>query len=349
MILNHKNKNYLLYKWVLIPLCLLLFWFVLSSIYLMSSDFSPTVLSYNHKGEKQVSERYNSSNVDFEWTGKFVAKDNYLGIIAIEFSKTDKPIFDRISFMIKEEGSLDWHEINQYDARQFYYLNRFPFGIKAIPDSKGKTYEFKFISTTGQATYQASLEKIDPIVISKYQYPKEKLLSRPDLLMIFFYRKVIYALSIPDYQNSLLLYSLPLILYLNLLSLWELNLINNEKINKFKKIKIVSLFISESTFLKSRTSQLWLLLVLINIFAIKQSVDGITLILFIIWSFLILRLKIKSRASFFIVFIFSLAIPILYLLGFEGKLKKISDWIYYFLLFGAFHGLIEQVTNYEKK
>ena len=345
-ILNNLNNNFIL-KWFLIPLFLLLFWLFLSILYLTSSDFSPTVLSYNHQDEQQIEADYKTNNN--EWSGKFKAKDNYLGIVSIEFLKTEKPLIGQISFMIKEINSEEWYEINGYDSRQFYYLKNFPFGFKIIPNSKNKTYEFKFVSESGNKAYQESFKDLNPIVVSKYQYPKQMLISNPFLLISFIYKKILFALSIPSYQKAMFIYSMPLIFYLNFFSLWELGIINTSRIERLISNNLIKFLINHFRFLNNKITFAWFFIVLINIFIINQTLDWITFCILLIEIILFIRQKINSINIFFIVLFLSFFIPIFFLLGFEELLKKLSDWIYYFLLIGVFHALIEMKLNNEKK
>ncbi|MCL4208684.1 hypothetical protein KJZ63_03580 [Patescibacteria group bacterium] len=346
-LLKTISDNVLL-KWLIIPLLLILSWFSLSIAYLTTSDFSSSVISYNHRGETQIPQEQTKIG-STEWSGQFKAKDNYLGIVSIDFAHTQKPIFDQISFMIKEKGANQWHEVNAYDARQFYFLSQFPFGFKVIEDSKDKIYEFKFVSQSGNQQYKSSFDKLNPIVISKYQYPKKLLISDPLFLSTFLYKKIVYSLSIEEYQNVILLFALPFILYMNLISLIELRVIKKKHIDLFLNSSATIFVRKQLKFADNPFVFLWIIFVFVNILSLNQAYDILSMLLLILWIVLILKLKIKHQASFFMAVILISFFPILYILNSESVLKKNSDWIFYFLLFGTIHALIELRFKNEKK
>lgn len=344
-IFNHN----LLLKWIFIPALLLSTWFILSTTYLITSDLSSSVLSYNHEEETQIPQEYVENNGTKEWHGRFKAKDNYLGIVTIEFTRTQKPIFDQVSFMIKEKDAIDWYEINTYDARQFYFLSKFPFGFKVIENSKDKIYEFKFVSLSGSQLYKASLEKPNPIVISKYQYPKKLLINDPFLLISFLYKKIIYSLSIQEYQNIIILFALPLFFYMNLISLMEIGLIKEATISKLIKTPAYLFFKNQFKFVDNIFVLSWVVAVFVNIFSLNQTYDVLSILLLGIWLILILKFKINHQASFSMALMLVIFFPILFYFNSDSVLKKNSDWIFYFLLFGLFHALIELRFKNEDK
>lgn len=328
-------------KWLAMPILFLLVWFSLSIIYLASSDFSFTVLSFNHNGEKQATPQDNPNGTNREWTGHFISKENYLGIVSIVFDKTDKPVFDKLSFMIRERGESEWYETNTYDSRQFYYLNNFPFGFKTIKDSKNKIYEYKFVSQTGGNEYTEAFEKLNPIVVSKYQYPKEILLSDPLLLIAFLVQKIFFALTIPSYRNTIIFYALPFIVYFCSIIIFKKTLVSNKTFIQFKK-KLPALLKKEGLQIsKNKFFLLFTVLLLLDIFVIGQIYDVLTCILLLYWLILVFSLKLRSNYSFLLALLLTTFIPIALLIKNDVLLKKIADWIYYMLLFGNLQGMIE--------
>lgn len=343
-----KSPNVFVKKWLVVPILLLLVWFFLSIIYLVSSDFSFTVLSFNHNNEKQATTQDNPSGVNREWTGSFVSKENYLGIVSIVFEKTEKPVFDKLSFMIRERGDTEWYETNTYDSRQFYYLNNFPFGFKTIKESKNKMYEYKFVSETGGSEYAEAFEKLNPIVVSKYQYPKEILLSDPLLLVTFLVKKIFFALTIPSYRNTIIFYALPFIAYFCSIILFKKTLASNKSVIQFKNklqavLKKDGLLITNNKFFL-----VFIVLLLLDIFVIGQIYDVVSCFLLLYWLALVISLKLRSNYSFLLALLLTILIPIALIIKNDVLLKKIADWIYYILLFGNLHGVVE-LANVPKK
>ena len=94
-------------KWIIIPCILLLLWFSLSLTY--SSYKSFTVLQYPQNQDKNNTFFEKKLLKGQKLIGKFEAKENNLGIVAVKFGNVPRVEFekeDTIVFRIKEEDQI---------------------------------------------------------------------------------------------------------------------------------------------------------------------------------------------------------------------------------------------------
>jgi len=137
-----------------------------------------------------------------------------LGIVAVRFNTYFRINSDSVKFRIKEQGSSKWYYENVYKVDQFQPNDYFTFGLPIISNSKGKTYDFEIESVKGVKYDAVAISKIQPIFITKYQYPKTLLLSNPKIFLVFIFQKALYFLTSPQLILSTLIFALPLFVYL---------------------------------------------------------------------------------------------------------------------------------------
>ncbi|MBT3249270.1 MAG: hypothetical protein HN846_00375 [Candidatus Pacebacteria bacterium] len=328
-------------KWVVIPALLALLWGLLSFIYLVSSDFSPTTLSFNHQSKRDENQSYSELQGGNVLKGYFKARNNFLGIISIEFKKGTSPVYDQVLFRIRELGSEEWLAENTYDTRQFYYINKFPLGFPIIENSKGKTYEFEMSSQLGTSEESIAVDTLNPVVVSKYKYGLDYLMISPQHTLGFVFDKFSYALSFGENIRYLFLYSLPFIFYYLLILLIKFEKLNKAKLKKFANLPLIRFHLDHLKVFDNNHGYLFTLLIMTDILVVARIYDLISLLVIGFWLLVVFLRQYKSGDTFFVAlsctyfFIFSLS------LGFEGMAEKIAIWIYYFLILGSIHGLIE--------
>ena len=297
-------------KFLLIILCLFILGLLLTFIHVLNSD-PFRVLSENH--DNSIS-RLNNRRLTAgkKITAEFVSKENYLGIVAVRFNTLDRVNQDVIIFRIKEKGSKNWYYQNYYPAVSFSELPNYPFGFPLIADSKGKTYMFQLESTLGDRKNFVEVDNIKPIVTAKYQYPKAFLLGNKLFLQEFIYKKILYSVYNRNLIFSLIVYMLPLFLYL---FLWPI-------VKKYRITIVV-------------------FLIALDIFYLKNIYDFVSLVLTILWLIFVFRHKWSSEISFYVGLIFLICSPIFSLFKFYVLSEKLIIWAYFFLIAGTIQSVIE--------
>lgn len=336
--LAYKNK---IIKWVIVPGVLILLWISLSFIYIINSDFSPTTISFNHQAEGTSNQNYSELQGGSILRGNFKAKDNFLGIISIEFKRGNYPIHDQILFRIRELGSEEWLVENTYDARQFHYINKFPLGFPIIENSKNKIYEFEMISKFGTTDRGVSINTLNPVVVSKYKYDVGYLLSEPTKMIQFLSNKLNYALSFPENIKYFITYFLPFVFYYLFLILIKFKKITKNEIKKFISLPPIKFHLDHLRALDSLLGYSLIFLLVFDILIITKVYDLVLLLVVGVWLLNTIFYKGKSKNDFFIALICTYLLVLFLSLGFDSIAEKAALWTYYFLILGSIHGLIE--------
>lgn len=320
---------------------LALLWVGLTFIAVVTSDFSPTVVSFNHERNNIHTESKISGRV---WQGSFSAKEDYLGIVSVDFTNDQRPIKDIITFKIKEQGATDWMAVNTYDSRGFYTMEQFPLGFPVIEKSKGKKFEFQFIAMNQNLEDSFALVENEPIVVSKYSFPLNELVRNPLLLLSFLVKKVAFAFTLPSFFRNALVFSLPFFLYLfwivfrlDSVFKWTYRRFHLTDYSKFTEyFQVLS---------KSPLGLVTFLLLVVNIFALKKSYTLFSLLIVVLWFFTIFRLKLPPKFSFIFAILLCLLLFPAKLFYFPIISEHLVVWIYYFLGIGSISALIKVYGN----
>lgn len=178
-------------------------------------------------------------------TLSFTAKYNNLGTLAFYFNNYQKINSDWVWFRIKDKNAPNWYYQNKYNTDQFnpeYYST---FGFPVIPDSKNHEYIVEIESISGTKNNSISLHQKSDNFRAKYSFSKSYLSQNPKQITPFILNKIKTYLSyVPknDIKNILLKSSLPLLIYLLIISKplrlfkqskYLENLENNQTFNKF--------------------------------------------------------------------------------------------------------------------
>ncbi|MCX6732301.1 MAG: hypothetical protein NTV98_02060, partial [Candidatus Roizmanbacteria bacterium] len=157
-------------KWIGIPLFLALLGTTLSIVFFFNSDINPNVLSYNHT-TNNVYENYSAVK------GKFIAQNNYLGLVTLRFNNTE-PLAGDTVFRIKNIVDANWYHVATIAAIQYSSFPLYSFGMPIIAKSKNQTYEFE-IQFLDESLNKESLTLSNkyPVLISQYKFPKKILIE----------------------------------------------------------------------------------------------------------------------------------------------------------------------------
>lgn len=210
--MKQKKESSPLNKWflrVIKIIFLIFFLFFISLGYFFYTDKNRLVLEYTHP-ENELFLKQGEILYGQRLRGKFIAKENNLGILAIPFETYGRNNTDLFIFRLKEENKNEWYYVREYESRLFASYPFFPFGFPIISQSKGKTYVFEFESLQGKPGNAVALRDNESFIVSKYKFSKEALLENKNDLIHFVWQKsfdIIQSLPFQRFFVNLLFYS----------------------------------------------------------------------------------------------------------------------------------------------
>ena len=310
-----------------IPFMLISLWISCSIIF--NNDYSFSVLEYGHSSNSITSFPSGKLLEGKIITGEFKAKENYLGIVILRFNRYVKPDYrgeDALLFKIKEKGAKDWYYFNSYRSGLIENKLLFPLGFPVINNSLNKTYVFEVESQVGNSTNAVELSSSQPNLITAYQFPKKEIMGSKLRLLRYLIIKSTNFLTNLDLLLHPSLFLLPLIFYL----LWQFLLKKKIFANHFYSLMI-------------------LLLVLLDIFFLREIYLGIMLGLVIAWIIGIRISKLESSVSFIFALILFIVWIICILLQQDIFSIKINMWTYFFLLIAIIQAVAEEMNSTKKR
>ena len=306
-----------------IPVSLLIFWWISSLILNNKISFSTLVYQESAKIEQTNTGKLLRGNTI---SGEFIAKDNHLGILILNFKDFVKPDYrgeDVLSFKLKERGAKNWYVVNNYRSGLMEHQLQFPFGFPQIEYSKDKAYQFEIKSLLGNNSNSVELSNKDS-VLTAYQYPRQEITGSKSRIITFIFKKSINSLINFDFLLSSVLYLLPFLLYI----LWEILI---------KKLEVG----------KQIFSVIVLLLILMDIFLLKEFYLGVFILLILLWLISIKFYKFESSVSFFLSGILIIFWILLILVDKERYFNKLNIWVFVFLLLGVIQSVLEEKGVYK--
>lgn len=312
-------------------------WLFSSLLLIFKSDFSLSILSFNHQNDPRKTASFINEQL---WKGEFVARENYLGIVSIHFEEGKKILQDTVTFRIREKGQEAWLAENTYDSRQFYNLENFPLGFPVIQDSKDKIFEFEFRSTTTNLEEVLFFESSEPIVETKYQFPKEILLKDISSLAAFSWKKLLFAFSLKEFKANTSHFLVAAGLYL----MWLIfpKKASKKFLKKFiVKTKWKQLLTPFTPVLSGLFGFIFILLLIISILTFKNGSAVFSLVILGLWVYRIRRLRVHFGTHFMLALVLLLFLTLTSLLGLSSIAQRLAVWTYYFLCLGCFHALME--------
>lgn len=320
---------------IIIPFLLLVFWLIATLYLIIKSDISMSVLSKTYDKDIFNQELLKPLEKGDVLRGEFTAKENNLGMILVRFDTRSKSINDTIIFRLEKKGDMKWYADSLYNTDQIVHDSLFPFGIKKIPNSKGKTYIFEIESLHGKGTEAMLLSTVEPIFVTKYQFEKTQLKSDWKNMAYFLVQKSIATLEDRSNLYISLSFLIPLILYSISLTF----------LKYFSHYKILNIRHPDLAALNQLSVLIYIVLLTSYIFLIKQNIYPISITFLILWLIFIKKYNISYRTTLFfacILYLISIIIPQTF-----SYYENIIMWgnIYLFLSFSLF---LFQVLSNEK-
>lgn len=345
-----------------IPLILFGLWGGLTFLYILSYDKSFSVISKNHSQKNLIQIPKTKLYKGEKIVGRFVARADNLGIIAIRFKQQLRIPWkdeDILLFKLKEENANNWYYQNKYYSGLTYDVPFLPFGFPIIKNSNGKTYYFEIESTKGNEKNGLELSNKTPILVTKYKVDEQALFNNPLNLFIFLTTKFTNSFTNLDVVFSSFVYSLPLMCY----SLWSTGVVKFifstlKKPNTFhhilrtlaplfSKLKIDIVFYSLlKIFYKKNSLILFFIVILIgailyDIFIIQVFNDIIYIIIIILWIIFLRLGHIDNKVTFFFAFLLLIIASFSFEFNYIIIGNKAATWLFIFLVGATIQALIE--------
>lgn len=232
-----------------------------------------------------------------------------LGIIAVRFQTFRRINDDILSFRLRPKGATVWTYESNYKTDQFQDHELFPFGFPLQPNSRGKTYEVELESLSGSDGNYVSIDKTNPVIVSKYHYPPTSQSTSLSMNIQFGFRK---AFSI--FTNSSTVY--PLSVYFSPLLLYLLNLVS---ISRKKRPSYFSIVIP-------------VMLVVAHFFLNLSRPYHWELTLLLVWLTYLIVTKASYRISVVLSLLAALYLLIRTLENNPTGVDQVAQWLYYCLL-----------------
>jgi len=306
-----------------VPVLLLLFWFFASLSFNNKISFS--VLLYKHSNSAITQLPKNTLLKGDKIKGEFRAKDDYLGLVMLRFAEYAKHDFsgeDLLVFRLKQKGDKGWYYSNTYRSGLLNNNLSLLFGFPIITDSKNKTYEFELESLSGNKTNGVEINRNSTALFSGYQYPKSEIIKNRRSTLKFIFKKIITSFTNSDFLLSSILYLFPLLVYLAIYMFSS----SGKGLNNFRHV--ITTLIS--------------VLILVDIFRIKEIYLGVIVLLILGWIFTAVINKNGSRFSF----IFAISLILLWVLLMALRINdfqnKINVWVYMLFIIGLFQAVFEE-------
>ncbi len=335
-ILSRLLSNTLI-KWILIPVILLLLWFLLSLSY--SSYRSFTVLQFPQNKDKLNNFEGKQILKGQSITGAFTARENNLGIIAVKFGKlpqVDSDTEDTIQFRVKEMGKANWYYENEYTGLQFNSNSYFPFGFKPIDNSRGKIYQFEITSLKAKNYNAIRLATEDPLYLTKYKFSKNELFNNRTFLKEFMVKKVQTFFSDVNILLSSSVFLLPLIFYLTLLTIPSFLKMADYQSREFSMRNLI--------FKRKSFAYLVVILIFADFIFMKSLFTGFILGLLGFWLIAIYINKLNSGKTFLLAFLVIITSLLGTYLNDFISIDIASAFAYMLLVIG----LIQNIFEYRK-
>lgn len=316
MIKNFLNSVLKSHNLIITIISFLILWacLLITQVFLIEKSF--TILTHNFGKDVFRVDGKNGTEVR-KLSAEFISKDNYLGIVAINFEHNHKMLSGEMLFRLKERGSKEWYYQNTYNPMQLNDLSFFPFGFPIIPDSKNKYYIVEIeLKKVDQHNTSLSLADYSAVLASQHQFPKAPLLENKYNFLAFLSKKITNIIN-NNYQifgSVIFLY--PLALYL---------------IRKSSKSRLTS----------SCILVILILTILYDAVFINEFVDLAYLTIAILWILVAREFSNFSRLTFKLGFFLLSLSGLSHLLHNDISVEKFTSWAYIFFVTGTFLSMIE--------
>lgn len=248
----------------------------------------------------------------------FQAQEDYLGIVQLHINTFDRWNTDTIVFRIKEQDAKGWYYQNSYDTAQTTNLAFYPFGFPALKNSKDKLYEIEIESLDGVHGNAIGISSIQPIVVTKYQYPKQLLLTDRSQLRYFIGLKIQNLIQTINPIIDVLIFFLPFLYYV--IWVWS----------KKNYASFVLIFF---------------VIIVYDVFFFNSPRETNYFFLLSLWIWLSIVNKFSNKISLIFTILF-LALSLMFSInGSRHFIEELSVWAYMFLVAAVITGLYETAIS----
>ncbi len=334
-----------------IPALLFILGFFLSSVQFYRQEISFLSLTKNHSTNDITSSPAGNLLAGNKISGKFVAYDDYLGIVSVRFDTFYRINDDWLVFRIKQLGDSKWYYENYYKVDQFQSHELFPFGFPIIKNSAGKTYVFEIESTTGTSDDSVALDKTYPVFISIYKYPRKVVFSGFGPLQKFLPEKL------ASFRNENIGRTIQANKTIRFIFKKFFNIVINTQIpvlGFFYFLPLIIYLFWLVIYRRPKTKKSYMLAILflltfIEIIIIAESIDFIVLEIFLMWIWAVWYYKLKNLDIFVLAFILLGLCPLFLLMNLNDISEKIGAWSFLFFVIAIFQLAIEQKFHHGRR
>lgn len=308
-------------KYIYIPIFLVLVWLSLTMIQIILNDESLTIVKDTYSSKELGTTNIRPILKGEKRTLEFVANNDNLGIITINFNTYDRYNEDYLVFRIKESGATDFHYEAEYYTKEFTSLTKYPFGFPVIEDSKGKTYQVELESQQGTPTSSVALNPKQSLLSASYQFDKNSILNSKEYAINFLLIKFFNSLQNYYLVFTSSIYIYPLIFYF----IW---MYLDNKIHSKKKLKLFFL-----VFLITA--------IIVDIFFIARSFDLVFLIVSSLFIAVSILYDVKSYNLYYLGILLLCICFVLQFFNQHTKIENASAWVFIFFMLGTILNLYE--------
>lgn len=301
-----------------LPLAILIaIWLFSSGQAITKSGVSRNTLEFPHSPQDFITRPVSQLTQGQKIVGRFTAKENNLGQLAVRFTSNYKEPSDRIVFRFKPENHHQWYYQAEYNTDQFQNNQLFPFGFPLIEQSKGQSYIFEIESLNGSTeSGQIGISKENPPFTSRYTFSPRSVIA----ISTFLIKKAFNVLSNSDFLATSFIFIIPMLFYLALAAQ--------------KKAYYLILFP--------------LLVIFIDLFIFKQNVNAVYWIAFLTATVGCYHTKIHPYLISRIAFAFLVAVPLFVIFDLNPFAEKLSIWFIVLLAVYSIQSVIYQLEQGKK-
>lgn len=301
-----------------LPLAILIaIWLFASGQAITKSGISRNSLEFSHRSQDFITRPVNQLTQGQKIVGRFTAKENNLGQLAVRFTSNYKEPSDRIVFRFKPENHHQWYYQAEYNTDQFQNNQLFPFGFPLIEQSKGQSYIFEIESLSGSTeSGQIGISQENPPFTSRYTFSPRSVTA----ISSFLIKKTFNILSNTDFLATSFIFIIPILFYLALVAQ--------------RKAYYLILFP--------------LLVIFIDLLVFRKNINAVYWIAFLTATVGSYHTKIRPYLISRIAFAFLVAVPLFVIFDLNPFAEKLSIWFIVLLAVYSIQSIIHQLEQGKK-
>lgn len=302
----------------LLPLAILIaIWLFASGQAITKSGVSRNSLELSHRSQDFITRPVNQLTQGQKIVGRFTAKENNLGQLAVRFISNHKEPSDHIVFRFKPENDHQWYYQAEYNTDQFQNNQLFPFGFPLIEQSKGQSYIFEIESLNGSTeSGQIGISQDSPPFTSRYTFSPRSVIAISTLLI----KKAFNILSNTDFLATSFIFVIPILFYLALAAR--------------RKAYYLILFP--------------LLVIFIDLLIFRKNINAVYWIAFLTATVGSYHTKIRPYLISRTGFAFLVAVPLFVIFDLNPFAEKLSIWFIVLLAVYSIQSIIHQLEQGKK-